>query len=442
MRPLALAAFAVAVVAASACGAEDVWRTAISHAAWLSGPTTDQINAAWPETAKAAGVSGGAVLDCAVGPQGALSDCRVVQQRPPVFNFGAAALPLASQIVLRPADRPTGPGRRKVIIKFELDEDGPVNTEADWLHQPSLTDLEGVYPAHAHANGARVILKCVITVQGGARDCTVLWESPERQGFGAAALLLAPSFQFKPATRARRPVATHEQVSILWQGDFSEGRVNYRMTANLLWIAAPSSADVAKAYPSGARIAGRPGHAVLRCGLASDGALRDCNAISEAPLGAGFGDAALKLSKLFKTNVAAVPDKTRLSVRVDLPFIFAPPSNDTAPRMLDSFQWTKELNPEAVLAAFPVKAAEAGLKTGRAVVECVVLPNGALSACQATSEDPAGQDFGPSAIEIAQVLAVNPWTDDGLPSDGAHVRFAVRFVREEPPPAAPSSAPH
>ena len=49
-------------------------------------------------------------------------------------------------------------------------------------------------------------------------------------------------------------------------------------------------------------------------------------------------------------------------------------------------------------------------------------------------------DFGPSAIQIAQALSVNPWTEEGLPSDGERLRFAIRLNKAAQDAAA--QAPH
>ncbi len=51
-------------------------------------------------------------------------------------------------------------------------------------------------------------------------------------------------------------------------------------------------------------------------------------------------------------------------------------------------------------------------------------------------------DFGTIAVAIAETFATNPWTEDGLPAEGAHVLMPVGMVlKGEPPTPAPAPAP-
>jgi hypothetical protein len=45
------------------------------------------------------------------------------------------------------------------------------------------------------------------------------------------------------------------------------------------------------------------------------------------------------------------------------------------------------------------------------------------------------------AEQIAGVFKLNPWTDEGLPADGAHVRMPIRMVYDEQAAAAAPSKP-
>jgi len=42
-------------------------------------------------------------------------------------------------------------------------------------------------------------------------------------------------------------------------------------------------------------------------------------------------------------------------------------------------------------------------------------------------------------VLVAQVMKMNPWTQDGGPVDGARVKLPIRFnlAQEKTPPAAP-----
>lgn len=60
----------------------------------------------------------------------------------------------------------------------------------------------------------------------------------------------------------------------------------------------PTSADYRSTYPQQALQQGLEGQVRLACTLTEDRAL-DCAVQSETPAGAGFGDAALRLSRLY-----------------------------------------------------------------------------------------------------------------------------------------------
>ncbi len=53
-------------------------------------------------------------------------------------------------------------------------------------------------------------------------------------------------------------------------------------------------------YPPGAQSMHREGRAVLRCHVTAQGAVDSCVVVSEDPPGLGFGEAALRMSCLFK----------------------------------------------------------------------------------------------------------------------------------------------
>ena len=57
---------------------------------------------------------------------------------------------------------------------------------------------------------------------------------------------------------------------------------------------------MARYYPDRAQRMGVSGHATIACTVNADGMVGDCSIISETPSDQGFGDAALKLSKLFQ----------------------------------------------------------------------------------------------------------------------------------------------
>ena len=68
------------------------------------------------------------------------------------------------------------------------------------------------------------------------------------------------------------------------------------------WIRKPSGEQLAGAYPSRALDRRQAGLVTLLCTVGIDGGVRDCEVIAETPKDAGFGAAALKLSRWFKVR--------------------------------------------------------------------------------------------------------------------------------------------
>ncbi len=84
-----------------------------------------------------------------------------------------------------------------------------VITMPDWLRKPTGADMANFYPkaaAAARVEG-RATIHCKVAVTGDLTDCATSNEDPLGQGFGAAALSLAPFFKMRPQTKDGVPVA-------------------------------------------------------------------------------------------------------------------------------------------------------------------------------------------------------------------------------------------
>ena len=302
------------------------------------------------------------------------------------------------------------------------------------VKSPEIGDLRAVWPAAAHGQPGRAGLSCTVTAEGAVRSCTVVSEHPQGAGFGEAALVLSRTLAFTPAVKDGAPIEAHAAFEVYWEANDSH-RADYSLATTLPWAEAPTQADVMAAYPRRALAKGLAGQALVRCSILPTGKLESCDLISEDPKFAGFYAAALSLSHKFRVLVGQTTSGVIDHTRVDLKVRFAPQTAGQV-RYLDKVAFTTDLSDDAVMDAFPAKAAAAGLKTGLARLDCAVGPGGRLDPCTVVSESPAGMDFGLAAPAVAEKLAVNPWTDDGLPADGAHVRFAIGFTRREPAQAA------
>ncbi len=419
-------------------------RDDVDHAAEFDATPSPAAKAAvWPTDALKKGQVGFASLRCAVTVQGALRDCWILDETSPRSGFGEAALALTPGYHLKPALKHGAPveSHTSVWVDFFPDEKtDDYDAAPKNISGINISALEALWPANAHGRPGEATLRCVVTVQGLLSNCKVQQESPKGSGFGAAALLLAPSLKYQPAIKSGQSVQAHVSQRIRWQGEAGGGQ-SFRMVTNLPWSKAPSSRDVLAAYPATAISKAMPGQVVLRCSIDGRGALFDCLIVTERPEHVGFGQASLKLSRQFQFRPGDTDRSLISNLRISLSFQFVPPAAGDQPRYLTKPDWTTAPDQGSAMKTFPAKAADAGLTTGKASLDCLVGEGGRINRCQVVSEEPAGMDFGPSAIQIAQALSVNPWTEEGLPSDGERLRFAIRLNKAAQDAAAQGPTP-
>ncbi len=332
------------------------------------------------------------------------------------------------------------------------------HTNPDWLKAPTEQDLRGLWPVEAWKQqlSGRVRLECEVDLQGLVQDCSVKTETPPGMGFGIAALALTPKFLFRPATDDGHPVIS--RVTIPVNFEMQGGRRStqepmtsptgshipnsavysappgptYALTADVPWTRAPTEGQLEAAYPKGAKPETAFGHVALACSFTKAGDLTDCLTDAEEPKGQGFAAAARSLEPLF--HVAPEDGVDLRRVKVNIAVHFTAPSHRADKRVIDHPDWVSAASAGGDL--FPPQAAKAGLNTGRAVLDCVADETGKLGGCQVTSEDPAGMGFGAAALKTAGAVAINRWTSNGEPAEGAHVIFAVRVNKDQGGPSA------
>jgi hypothetical protein len=190
--------------------------------------------------------------------------------------------------------------------------------------------------------------------------------------------------------------------------------------AEVNWIAAPTAAEMAAAYPEKARAAGVGGGVELACTSNRLGEMTDCDTLAEEPRGLGFGLAARRLARAMKAEGLRKDTEVRISMT------FAPELAKGAPLTVKTPRWTALPSVEEMQAAVP-KGDASSPNNIRVTLVCDVQAGGVLSGCVVDREEPAGQGFGPAILALAPKFRVGLMSAEGMPTVGARVRLPVRF---------------
>jgi TonB family protein len=185
------------------------------------------------------------------------------------------------------------------------------------------------------------------------------------------------------------------------------------------WLAAPTAADMASAYPAKAKAEGIGGGAELACTVGMGGALKDCDVLAESPRGYGFGSAARTLARSIK--VAGMPAGTE----VRTPISFSPDLAKGGVATIKTPLWAALPSVQDLQAAVP--KTEGGPNNVRVTLVCDVQAGGSLSGCAVDREEPAGQGFGQAIQAIGTKFKVGLMSAEGMPAVGAKVRVPVRI---------------
>lgn len=316
------------------------------------------------------------------------------------------------------------------------------DTEADWIRRPTPDMLRAVWPKAAmqSGRGGQALIACKLSTQGLLFDCKVVSETPPGMGFGAAAIAMSPQLLMKPARHNGQAVVSEVRIPVKFEspgGPMDSFGARPVVEPAMAWQRAPTYAEVAEAYPEKARKAGVGGLVSLSCHLTSTGALADCGVTREEPRGLGFGMAARRISKLFQAYPAAADAPKLEGASVQLPVAFDPVMLKPGEQVVGKPRWVAVPSSEALSASFPKGSTATGVV--RVVMQCRIEQGGSISGCKVETEEPAGQGFGQSTLQVADKMRVATWTMEGLPAVGGLVNIPLRYnlSDQSPAPAKP-----
>ncbi|HEY8617115.1 energy transducer TonB [Phenylobacterium sp.] len=168
-------------------------------ASWAKTPTAQDVAAAYPAKAKAAGVGGQVMLSCTLNRALSPRDCVVTREQPSGYGFGNAARRLAEGLVAAPGGALLKGVEVEVPVAFPAElasGAAPVVRNPSYAAIPSAADFQVTFPKTENGvNSVRVALVCTAAAGGALADCAVDREEPAGMGYGQAALALAPKFR-------------------------------------------------------------------------------------------------------------------------------------------------------------------------------------------------------------------------------------------------------
>lgn len=420
-----LAALVLVCLAGTAAAQEGAGASALQLRA-------SEIRALYPPAARDKGLEGEAVVTCQTDG-GAIWACALTSETPAGEGFGAAGLAVVKRYE---ADAPptTDPNRirpRVVTVPFRQFPEqvfrvgGLAYELPKSLRTPPLDALYEAWPSAARFSGVEgmVSLWCTVTLAGRLEACTVGKESVAGQGFGEAALKLAPLYRFTPARRNGAPVAMSIPVLVAFICDLRCQRfedVEAAPASVSVWASVPTPAQVQAAWPSAARARGQDGQARLDCRTTHRGGLEDCRVVGEAPADQGFGAAALSLAGLFR--VAEHPPE-RLPERLSFSVAFDPRPG-LANQVWEDFG-ASVARARARISAGPRPNGPLAVN-GSSRLRCQVGQGGLLEACIVLESTPPDPEVARQVFENLDLVRAPAWTKAGRSTIGSPVEVTVQ----------------
>jgi TonB family protein len=103
------------------------------------------------------------------------------------------------------------------------------------------------------------------------------------------------------------------------------------LVAALVAMTGAGTEQIGRFYPERAQRRGVEGRVVLSCQVEIDHTLSNCQVVSEDPPGWGFGEAAIKMSKLFRAKPTTKDGQPTAGGRLTIPLTFKMPTSPANP---------------------------------------------------------------------------------------------------------------
>jgi TonB family protein len=328
----------------------------------------------------------------------------------------------------------------------------PVRTPPDWVRRPTSEMIMSVYPTEAFRKGVSgdATIGCRVGLQGTLFDCEVLSEKPPGDGFGSAAIAIAPQLRMTPERLDGVAVEGAVAVHIVFDhggpriGSHLSGHsavsavLNHRVLTQPTWAAAPTAAQTAGAYPARAARDGAIGAASVRCFIQEDYRLKRCLIVNEEPRGFAFGAAARNLADHFVLEPPPGLEEQVKGIEVSYTVAFDPRMAQAGPPVTGRPSWRRMPTGEMFAASYPAAARAAGVSEARILLDCDIAEGGWLNRCSVRAETPDGFGFGAAALSLADQFQTAVWTAEGLPTVGGRITLPIRYALPPAPAAAPA----
>lgn len=311
------------------------WTAEDTRPDWKKQPTAADFLTVYPTRAMREGLSGETIINCVVTTQGVLIDCVALSETPAGQSFGAAAITLTSQFLMKPATlngRPT-PSVVSLPINFKH-QGGPgvggigkkvMPATVTWAEAPTVADVAAAYPkkARAEKKAGHVTLACDLAASGRLANCATATSDPKNYGFDVAAKQLARQFLFPLNSEDEKKAVRNVSVHIPFTFDPSAIDSATPPVGKPAWAVIPTDAQFSEVFAP-LKFTGTA-RTTLSCIVQPGGYLNDCRVASESPAGSGIGAAALKLSSAFRlstwtaSGLPVVGGSVSVPVRYDVP---------------------------------------------------------------------------------------------------------------------------